>query len=320
LRDILRNRSNVLIINNLQQKSTMKSTLFLCLLTILFSCTAQTDITPVKSDAPDLDFSKAQYVNEFQYDGVFTITNEKNSAYYASYSFNGAEAKAIKLANEKFPVENGIWFDERLSFIIGPIIKYNSGIGGTVAINDYQFYRGPVSLGNSLKSFAPIKFNADNGLTWKVLDIGLFDNSDFKTRQNLSAADKSSFLMSKSGITLFPDVVKLQEKYSLSSADKDIIIKFDTPQNADMIYFQFDRGNVYDIGIDYGYYKSYGFIKYVKGNANQITILRSELQNFVANAKEIAVTVTAIKFYTEKSGVRNFLYKNAAVTTSKINL
>jgi hypothetical protein len=38
----------------------MKSTLFVCLLTILFSCTAQTDITPVKSDAPDLDFSKAQ--------------------------------------------------------------------------------------------------------------------------------------------------------------------------------------------------------------------------------------------------------------------
>lgn len=296
----------------------MKPTIFLCLLTILFSCTAQTDITPLKSDAPDLDFSKAQYVNEFQYDGVFTITNDRNILYSANYSFNGAEAKAIKLANERFPVENGIWFDERLSQIIGPIIKYNSGIGGRVAINDYEFFRGAVSLGSSLKGFVPIKFNAENGLTWKILDIGLFDNSDFKSRQNLSSADKSSFLVSKSGITLFPDVVKLQEKYALSSADKDITIKFDMPQNADVIYFQFDRGNVYDIGIDYGYYKSYGFIKYVKGNANQITILRSELQNFVANAKEIAVTVTAIKFYTEKSGVRNFLYKNEAKTTSKV--
>jgi hypothetical protein len=296
----------------------MKPTIFLCLLTILFSCTAQTDITPVKSDAPDLDFSKAQYVNEFQYDGVFTITNDRNILYSANYSFNGAEAKAIKLANERFPVENGIWFDERLSQIIGPIIKYNSGIGGRVAINDYEFFRGAVSLGSSLKGFVPIKFNTENGLTWKILDIGLFDNSDFKSRQNLSSADKSSFLVSKSGITLFPDVVKLQEKYSLVSADKDITIKFDTPQNADVIYFQFDRGNVYDIGIDYGYYKSYGFIKYVKGNANQITILRSELQNFVANAKEIAITVTAIKFYTEKSGVRNFLYKNEAKTTSKV--
>jgi hypothetical protein len=294
----------------------MKPTIFLCLLTILFSCTAQTDITPVKSDAPDLDFSKAQYVNEFQYDGVFTITNDRNISYSANYSFNGAEAKAIKLVNERFPIENGIWLDEKIK----SMLNYNSGIIGTVTINDYKIYTVFASLGSSLKDFASIKFNAEQGLTWTVLGVGLFDTPDFKTKQNLSSADKSSFLVSKSGITLFPDVVKLEEKYSLGSADKDITIKFDTPKNADVIYFKFDRGNVYDIGIDYGYYKSYGFIKYVRGDANQITILRSELQNFVANAKEMAVTVTAIKFYTEKSGVRNFLYKNATISTSKINL
>lgn len=296
----------------------MKPTLFLCFLTFLFSCTAQTDITPAKSDAPDLDFSKAQYVNEFQYDAVFTITGSKNSSYFANYAFYGAEAKALKLVNDKVPIENGIWFDEKLTFIIGPILKYNSGIRGRVALNDYELDGNDVYLGSSLKGFAPIKFTAEKGLTWKVLELGLFDNSDFKTRQNLSSADKSSFLISKTGITLFPDAIKLQEKYTLGSLDKDITIKFDTPQNADAIYFQFDRGNAYDIGIDYGRYKSYGFIKYVKGNANQVTILRSELQNFVANTKEITITATAIKFYTEKNGVRNFLYKNEEKTTSKI--
>jgi hypothetical protein len=299
----------------------MKPTLFLCLLTILFSCTAQTDITPIKSDAPDLDFSKAQYVNEFQYDGVFTITGINNRLFNAQYNFYGAEAKAFKIVNDRFPIENGIWFDDKLNPIIGPITRYNSGIKGNVSINDYELnVLSGTFLGNSLKDFAPIKYVPETGLTWKVSAVGLSDATDFKAKQNLSKADAPSFLVSKTGVKLFPDFIKLEEKYALGSADKDITIKFDTPKNADVIYFQFDRGIVFDLGIDYGFYKSYGFIKYMKGDANQVTILRSELQNFVANTKEIAVTVTAIKFYTEKNGVRNFLYKNEAKSTSKINL
>ena len=300
----------------------MKQTLFLCLLTILFSCTAQSDITPaIKSDAPDLDFSKAQYVNEFQYDGVFTITGtNSNKSYLATYNFYGAEAKALKLVNDRFPLENAIWYDAKLNPFLGRYGYYGSGIYGRVSLNDVEFDQssGGYLLLDNLKDFAPIKYNAEKGLAWKVLGVSIPNTADMKSKNNLIPADASSFLVTKEGVKVFPESVVLQEKYSLAKGDKDLTIKFDSPKNADIIYVQFDHGERYQLNYDYGFYNSRGLLKYLKGGATSINVTRSELINFVANVNEVAITVTALKFYTEKNGVRNFLYKNIAKSTSKI--
>ena len=168
----------------------MKSTLFICLLTLFFSCTAQSDITPaIKSDAPDLDFSKAQYVNEYQYDGVFTIigNNNNNKSYLATYAFYGAEAKALKLVNDRFPLENAIWYDAKLNPLLGRYGYYGSGIYGRVSLNDVEFDQssgGYLSLDN-LKDFAPIKYNAEKGLAWKVLGVSIPNTADMKSKNNL---------------------------------------------------------------------------------------------------------------------------------------
>jgi hypothetical protein len=299
----------------------MKQSLFLCLLTILFSCTAQTDITPtIKSDAPELDFSKAQIVNEFQYDGVFTLTGSNNNkTYLATYAFYGAEAKALKLVNDRFPNENSVWYDAKLYPFLGRYGRYNSGIWGRISINDVElnYFGGYLYLDN-LKDFAPIKYNAEKGLTWNVLGVSIPNTDEMKTKNNLSSADASSFLVKKEEIKVFPQPVILQEKYSMAKGDKDLTIKFETPKNADVIYVQFDHGEVYPFLLDYGFYNSKGLLKYLKGDANSINVTRSELKNFVANISEVAVTVTAIKFYSEKNGSRNFLYKNVSTSTSKI--
>ena len=301
----------------------MKQTLFLCLLSILFSCTAQSDVTPAaKSDAPDLDFSKAQYVNEFQYDGVFTITGtNSNKSYLATYNFYGAEAKALKLVNDRFPLENAIWFDTKLNPFLGRYGRYFSGIWARMSINDvpFQYIGGYLNLDN-IKDFTSIKYNAEKGLVWKVIGVSIPDTEEMKSKNNLTSADISSFLVTKEGIKVFPEPVVLQDEYKLAKSDKDLTIKFNTPKNADVIYVQFDHGDAYPFDVNYGFYNSKGLLKYLKGDANSVNISRSELTNFVANISQITVTVKAIKFYSEKNGVRNFLYKNVSTSTSKIIL
>jgi hypothetical protein len=297
----------------------MKPTLFLCLLTILFSCTAQTDITPVKSDAPDLDFSKAQYVNEFQYDGVFTITGtNNNNSNTANYAFYGAEAKALKLVNDRFPLENAIWMDTKLNPFLGTYGRYNSGIWGKTSINDVQLNQigAYLPLGN-IKDFAPLKFNADKGLVWKVISVSIPNTEEMKSINNLTSADIPSFLVTKEGIKMFPEPVVLQEEYKLAKSDKDLTIKFNTPKNADVIYVQFDHAEDL-LNQNYGFYNSKGLLKYLKGDASSVNITRSELTSFVANVNKVTVTIKAIKFYSEKKENRNFLFKNVSTSTSKI--
>ena len=75
--------------------SSIFSTIFL-----LVGCSLFEEPTPYK-DAPDLDFTKAQWVNEFQYDGVFTIQKLANGQAQAHYYFNGDEAKKFLPINEK---------------------------------------------------------------------------------------------------------------------------------------------------------------------------------------------------------------------------
>ena len=297
----------------------MKPTLFLCLLTILFSCTAQSDITPVKSDAPDLDFSKPIWVNEFQYDGVFTIQRNVYDRYQASYAFYGAEAKAFSPINDKLPLENGFWFSPKIAKFVG-YLPYYSNIIGKVSINDVDIdpYKGTLGL-SKLTDYAALKYDADQGLTWKVNEVNIPDNTVMKTQNNLTSADKPSFINSKDGIKIFPEVIKIEKSYKYVKADKkDLVINFDAIKNADAIYFQFDMNGYYDFVQDLGTYESRGFLKYLKGDAKSVTIKGAEIEVLLYGRKEFAMTVTAVKYYTSSNEKRKFLYKNVAVSSATI--
>ena len=311
----------------------MKPTLFLCLITILFSCTAQTDITPVKSDAPDLDFSKPVWVNEFQYDGVFTIEEFYENTFRAYYTFNGAEAKTFSPVNDKAVIENGFWFSPKISKFMGGS-SYYSGISGRLSLNDVEIvptYAGsnPPSplVGNNgiyigkLSENTSLKYNADKGFTWKVLSVNIPNDDSWKRLNNLTPDDKNSFIHTKDGIKVFPQAVKIEKEYVFTSSDKELTIKFEPIKNADVIYFQFDRSGYYAIGPDdLGIFESKGFLKYVKGDANSITIKRSEASLFLWNKPEFTMTVVAAKYYTTTNGKRKFLCRNVATSQATITI
>ena len=298
----------------------MKQTLFLCLLSILFSCTAQSDVTPTK-DAPDLDFSKPIWVNDFQYDGVFTIQRNIYDRYQATYAFYGAEAKAFSPINDKLPLENGFWFSPKIAKFVG-YLPYYSNLIGEVSINnlDIDPYKSTLGL-SKLTDYAPLKYEADKGLTWKINDIYISDDLAMKTQNNLTSADKKSFVHSKDGVKIFPEIIKIEKSYKYVKADKkDLIINFDAIKNADAIYFQFDMNGYYDFVQDLGTYESRGFLKYMKGDATSVTIKRGEIELFLYERKQFAMTVTAVKYYTSTNDKRKFLYKNVAVSSATINV
>ena len=202
---------------------------------------------------------------------------------------------------------------------MGTYGRYDSGIWGRISINDVplQLYGGYLSLSN-IKDFAPIKYDADKGLVWKVLSVSIINTEEMKSRNNLTSDDIPSFLVTKEGIKMFPEPVVLQEEYKMAKSDKDLTIKFNTPKNADVIYVNFDYGDGNPPNLNYGFYKSRGLLKYLKGDATSVNVTQSDLRSFVANVNEVVVTIKAIKFYSEKKGNRNFLFKNVSTSTSKI--
>jgi hypothetical protein len=302
----------------------MKFPILFSVLALLVSCAAQSDnIEPAKvvNDA-DIDFSKPIWVNHLQYDGVFTIERNALENYQAGYNFYGTEAKAFSPVNDKIPIENGFWFSPKIEKFIG-LSYYNSGIRGRVKLNGVDIetaYAGNPNLGKLSENKA-ISYNADKGLTWDVVSVTFPSDATWKQANNLTATDESSFILSKSGIKAFPDVVKLEKSYGFGATDKELTIKFDAIKNADVIYFKFDRRNYYAIGPDdLGVYESKGFLKYVKGDATSITFKRAEASVFLWNKPEFTMTVSAVKYYTMTNGKKSFLFRNITTSQSTITL
>jgi hypothetical protein len=311
----------------------MKPTLFLCLLTILFSCTAQTDITPVKSDAPDLDFSKAQYVNEFQYDGVFTIykghlyvgaTGEPYN-YEATYNFYGSESKLFKPQNEKNVLGDGFWYDSKTYNYLNNQSFFNlSAIKARVSVNDFELLSLPstVSFGSPPGIFPlnleSLKYDALSGLTWKISDVIIPDTPDMKQKNNLSAIDAQSFNIAKKGIKVFPNEIVLDPSYRLGRGVQALTIKFEAPKNTDVIYFNFTKTTTLPNVVEP--LKPFGVIKYVQKDASSITVSRDELALFLNGGKSVTCVVQAVKHYTAKQGERNFLFKNTTISFATITI
>jgi hypothetical protein len=309
----------------------MKPTLFLCLLTILFSCTAQTDITPVKSDAPDLDFSKAQYVNEFQYDGVFTIykghlyvggTGEPYD-YEATYNFYGSESKLFKPQNEKNALGDGFWYDSKTYNYINNQSYFNlSAIKAKVSVNDFELLPSKSQFGSPLGIFPlyleGLKYDALNGLTWKISDVVIPDTPEMKQKNNLSAIDAKSFNITKEGIKVFPNEIALDPSYRLGKGVQTLTIKFVAPKNTDAIYFNFTKTTTLPNVVEP--LKPFGVIKYVQKDVTSITVSRDELALFSNGGKSVTCSVQAVKYYTAKQGERNFLFKNTTVSFATITI
>lgn len=283
---------------------------------LLIGCTLADDPAPSK-DAPDLDFSKAQWVNDFKYDGVFTIQKNFSGEAQAHFQFNGAEAKNFLPENEKDKIENGFWFDEKISKFVGPNSSYYTGIVGKVAVNEMEF--DPIKdlnylfLGKLEVENLSLKYNATKGVTWNVSLVNIPNNDSFKAKNNLTKADEKSFITKKEGITVFPDAIKINKEYKISKEEKELKIDFESPKEADLIYvtFEYKRYNT-------GVFIPSGFLKYMKSDANSIVISKSELQKFLGDAQKITMTLSAVKYYTTQQGNRNFIYKNIGHSVSTI--
>lgn len=298
----------------------MKPPLFLCLLTIIFSCKQNEVLIPNSTEAPDLNFSKAQWVNEYQYDGVFTLNRLYTTSMFTAYfTFNGAEAKAFNPDRDLVKIDGGFLMNKLYNSFLGFPLTYYSGIVGKALINEMPFdadNRFYFKLDNTATANI-YKYNPDLGITWRITDITIPDTPEMKSKQNLYPKDVSSFLISKGEIKLFPDTIKLASSYTMPKGTNDITINFGPIKNADLIYFQFSAGQTFNNNP----YNAGAFLKYLKGDATSITISRNELQNYIYNNIDVSsVTVTALKFYSTQQGERKFLYKNISQRFSFIKL
>ena len=298
----------------------MKQTLFLCLLSILFSCKQTEVLIPNSSEAPDLNFSKAQWVNEYQYDGVFTANRFFTTSLFTAYfTFYGAEAKAFNPDRDLVKIDGGFLMNQNSPGFLGFPFTYYSGIVGKALIDEMPFdadNRFYFKLDNTATANV-YKYNPDLGITWKVIDVTIPDTPEMKSKNNLSPKDVPSFLISKGGIKLFPDTIKLASSYVMPKDANDLTISFGTIKNTDLIYCQFSAGQTFNNNP----YNAGAFLKYLKGDATSITITRNELQKYVYKNLDFAyVTVTALKFYTTQQGERKFLYKNISLRQTFIKL
>ena len=297
----------------------MKPTLFLCLLTILFGCKQNEVLIPNSTEAPDLNFSKSQWVNEYQYDGVFTINRlYSTNIFMASSTFNGAEAKAFNPDKDLIKIDNGFVMNEKFGGFLGFPYSYNSGIIGKTLMDEMPFNeenRFYFKLDNT--GLANLhKYNPELGITWKVIDVTIPDTPEIKAKQNLSPKDVPSFLISKSGIKLFPDTIKLAPSYTMAKGANDVTINLGTIKNADLIYCQVNVAQNLNNNL-YGK----AFLKHLKGDATSITITRNEIEKYVNKNIDLAlVTVTALKFYSTQQGEHKFLFKNTSQKFSFIKL
>ncbi len=296
----------------------MKPTLFLCLLTMLFNCKQNEILIPNSTEAPDLNFSKAQWVNEYQYDGVFTANRFfTTSTVTAYFTFYGAEAKAFNPDKDLVKIDGGFLTNSPSQNLLGFPLAYYSRIVGKALIDDLPFdtdNRFYFKLDNRTTANM-YKINPELGITWKVTDITIPDTPEMKSKHNIYPKDVPSFLFSKGGIKLFPDTIGLGRNYTMPKGTNDITINFGPIKNADLIYCQVNTGSIYNLGY------TGAFLKYLKGDATSITLNRNEIEKYVNSNLDVAsLTVTALKFYTIQQGERKFLFKNISQRQTFINL
>ena len=297
----------------------MSFTSIISLFALVLGCVGLDDPVPSDKDAPDLDFSKPQWVNEYGYDGVFTTTRNISNNFIADFSFNGASAKKFIPKNTKNPIENGIWFEPSLYEYFGNNVlkSYKTTILGVAELNGVGF-SSTTYLGN-IFSDDKFKFNPEEGLTWKVTKINIPDTDEMKKINGLSPGDAKSFQFTKEKVKIFPEPIKIESKYILGADQQDLKINFQPIKDADLIYVKFTNQNSF-FSTSATSNESGGFLKYYKGDIDNITISRNELQTYVSSGIDITITVTALKFYTYEKNNRKFLFKNTSESTSKIIL
>lgn len=296
----------------------MSFTSIISLFALVIGCSGSDDPKPNK-DAPDLDFSKAQWVNEYGYDGVFTTTRDISDNFIADFSFNGATAKKFNPKNSKNPIENGIWFEPSMHEYFGKNVlkSYKTTIIGVVDLNGISF--SSTNFLGKIFSNDAFKFNPEEGLTWKVLKVNIPDTEEMKKINGLSPGDAKSFQVAKEKVKVFPEPIRLESKYTLGQDQKELMIDILPLKEADLIYVKFTNENSFFFtspsSDDSG-----GFLKFYKGDVDHININKSELKNYVSGPGDITMTVTALKFYTSENGNRKFLFKNTSESVSKIIL
>lgn len=283
------------------------------LFVLLIGCTLGDD--PYPNDAPDLDFSKAQWVNEFKYDGVFTTTKDKQDICRSFFQIYGAETKKFEPSNSNYKLENGFWIDPTKSKFMGYPLPYqlSSGIRGIVKVNDKitDARTENEAFLNGFNYNDITKYNKEKGIKWEVIKLTFPDFEPMKSQNNLSEKDEASFKFVKEGLIVFPEPIQIEDKYKLGTEDNELIIRFEPRKDADLIYVKFSHEG-YDLGNDLGPFKSRGFIKYYKGDETTIKINKNDIVNLMYNKKIVTMTVSAIKFYTDKNDGRNFLFKNSS--------
>lgn len=296
----------------------MSFTSIISLFALVLGCVGSDDPLPSNKDAPDLDFSKAKWVNENVYDGVFTIRNDANNVFWADFHFNDAINKAFVPNNSIHKIENGIWFSPEIKpyFLVNHLppnrLTGNAKLNGTWLKNYHTL--NPIGTLNDISTSIAGK----NGHTWEILNIQIPNNEKTKNESKLIPADAKSFTMTKEGLEVFPKAIKLEKEYRFEEGKSDKIIELTPFSDADMVYVQFTDEGFYYAG-DPGPLQPHGFMKYFLPNQTSITINKSEFAFYLNGRNQVTMTLQAIKFYTHKNEAgRKFIFKNIAEAKAKI--
>lgn len=296
--------------------------LFICLSLMLLCCQA----IEVKPNGKEFSpFKDSMLVNEFEYDGVFSIERltENNRLLNYTMRMRLYNEKAHKdatirpmLAN-RFPPDDGfpvasdgldlfgkLTKDKSKKNTIPPYTVWFTPVRNmAVDINKYEYLyldgNSFIVLRNDIYQFNNTTLTKESvvkGITWAV-------------RNNLPNSDKANdiFVFDTEEVMDFPDDVKLDLKKDVVKWGEDFTLTFPQVKNADALYFTFSS-EVGNENTGEGFLK--GYLKYTKGDATSITIRKAE-QSFIGFYKGQIVT-QATKFRAKEINGKKFLFKSVA--------
>jgi hypothetical protein len=274
---------------------------------------------PDSDDAPELNLSNGEWVNELKYDGVITLRLDMHGITWGEAKFNGAAQKALDPLNGKTTIKNGFWFDPELTPHFDIYRPSVSRIGGFIKVNDLVFdtYSFTTAFGR-LKDNKKINYVAETGLKIEVAKVEMPRDEIHLSLAKLTPADAPSFLMIKDGIKVFPTSTTLEKEYHVSTKTPDLKIDFVPPANADLIYVKFSDEGFYYAG-DLGTLQANGFIKSYKPDQSSITISKHECDLFLKGRSQVTMNIMGVKFYSHKNkDGRSFLIKNIAESKATV--
>ena len=301
----------------------MKQTLFLCLLSILFSCTAQSDNIEPLDEFKKMKLNLSPpFVNEYAYDAVFSVNQDQNDKLWIGTKIFKEDPMRLFLQPlKKYPhLTNG--FPLFMNKLWDDPLRMNAELDLDIVVNQITmrntsnaYFDTPVSSENTNKIMQSLQGN--KGFSWEIKNIKTLD------AKQMSQAKASLFNFKKEGSNLMPDRPLIAKEYTFKKDATALVVEIPKAlQNADVIYVLYYHGG---FALNLKEDLSVGLLKYFSGNATKFVLDKKELESVggleytAGNTIDSFLGILALNYSSFEQNGKKILLRNSIVSHSVVH-